>query len=135
MSEISTAIPFGAAVEIAAERRPFALLTLPSSASGNWMDNSIGGVAQLTVAGDVVHALFAHHGFIGPRQHFAVTWNRAKPQSPTAIRMELPPSTKTLSIEEKLAAIWSDVPDEEWKRLPTDLSLRVDDYLYGDEEQ
>jgi len=35
------------------------------------------------------------------------------------------------AIEDELAAIWNDVPDEEWKKLPSDLSRNLDHYLYG----
>ena len=35
------------------------------------------------------------------------------------------------SIAEAFAAIAKSVPDEEWDRLPTDLSKNVDHYLYG----
>lgn len=38
-------------------------------------------------------------------------------------------------IEDQIARIFSDVPDEEWRKLPTDLSHRHDFYLYGDNEQ
>jgi putative addiction module CopG family antidote len=35
------------------------------------------------------------------------------------------------SIAEMAAAIAKSVPDEEWDRLPTDLSKEIDHYLYG----
>jgi len=35
------------------------------------------------------------------------------------------------SIEEIFAAIAQDVPDEDWERVPTDLSKNLDHYLYG----
>lgn len=34
-------------------------------------------------------------------------------------------------IEEVFAEIWSDLPAAEWRRLPPDLTDRLDDYLYG----
>ena len=34
-------------------------------------------------------------------------------------------------IEEKLRAIWADVPKEEWDRLPPDLTEHLDHYIYG----
>ena len=34
-------------------------------------------------------------------------------------------------IEEKLRAIMADVPQEEWDRLPADLSEHLDHYIYG----
>ena len=37
------------------------------------------------------------------------------------------------SIEEKIAEIWKDVPTEELAKIPTDLSYRLDDYIYGDD--
>jgi hypothetical protein len=36
-----------------------------------------------------------------------------------------------LSIEEKIAAIVADVPEEDWARLPPDLSDQLDHYIYG----
>ena len=34
-------------------------------------------------------------------------------------------------IEDELRAIWADVPEEEWKRLPADLTDHLDHYIYG----
>ena len=34
-------------------------------------------------------------------------------------------------IEEKLRTIWADVPEEEWNRLPPDLTEHLDHYIYG----
>ena len=34
-------------------------------------------------------------------------------------------------IEEKPRAIWADVPQDEWDRLPADLSEHLDHYIYG----
>ncbi len=42
---------------------------------------------------------------------------------------ELDPNAPT--IEEELAAIVADVPQEEWDRLPADLTDNLDQYLYG----
>ena len=39
------------------------------------------------------------------------------------------------SIEDVIAKIAKDVPDEEWDRLPPDLTDRLDHYLYGREEE
>ena len=36
-----------------------------------------------------------------------------------------------MTIEEKLRAIVADVPQEEWDRLPADLSEHLDHYIYG----
>ncbi len=44
---------------------------------------------------------------------------------------ESPPPQDTRSIEEKIAAIWADVPAEEWAKLPPDLSDQLDHYIYG----
>lgn len=38
-------------------------------------------------------------------------------------------------IEDVIAEIFRDVPDEEWNRLPRDLTDKLDDYLYGDGER
>jgi len=35
------------------------------------------------------------------------------------------------SIEEEIAAIWSDVTSEQWASLPVDLSEQIDYYVYG----
>jgi len=43
--------------------------------------------------------------------------------------INLDPNAST--IEEKLRAIWADVPQEEWDRLPADLSEHLDHYIYG----
>lgn len=42
---------------------------------------------------------------------------------------ELPP------LERRLQELASRVPPEEWARLPTDLTDRLDDYIYGDAGQ
>jgi len=34
-------------------------------------------------------------------------------------------------IEERLRAIWADIPQEEWDRLPADLTDNLDHYIYG----
>jgi len=39
------------------------------------------------------------------------------------------------SIEDKIAAITADVPDEEWAKLPPDLSDQLDHYVYGTPKQ
>lgn len=36
-----------------------------------------------------------------------------------------------LSIQEELDRIWGDVPDEEWDKLPADLTDHLDHYIYG----
>ena len=38
------------------------------------------------------------------------------------------------AIEDVLAALAKEVPEEEWERLPRDLTDRLDDYLYGEED-
>ena len=35
------------------------------------------------------------------------------------------------TIEDEIAAIWSDVTDEQWASLPPDLSDQLDHYIYG----
>jgi hypothetical protein len=44
-----------------------------------------------------------------------------------------PPSrdSKSPTVEEKVAAIWADVPASEWKKLPDDLTDHLDHYVYG----
>ena len=41
------------------------------------------------------------------------------------------PRTDPPLIQKRIAEIFADVPDEEWERLPRDLSARVDHYIYG----
>ena len=54
--------------------------------------------------------------------------------------IEILPSDGTLfdasapAIEDEIARIWADVPDSEWKKLPTDLSDNLDHHLYGTPE-
>lgn len=43
----------------------------------------------------------------------------------------LRPALPSQSIDKIFAAIAQDVPDEDWSRLPTDLSKNLDHYLYG----
>ena len=35
------------------------------------------------------------------------------------------------AIEDELRAIWADVPEGEWNRLPPDLTDNLDHYVYG----
>ena len=41
------------------------------------------------------------------------------------------PDSNSPSIEEKLVAIWADVPASEWAKLPADLTDHLDHYIYG----
>jgi hypothetical protein len=41
------------------------------------------------------------------------------------------PDPNEPTIEDKLRAIWADVPQEEWNNLPADLSEHLDHYIYG----
>jgi hypothetical protein len=47
----------------------------------------------------------------------------------TSGKEEFDPNAPT--IEERLRAIVADVPQEEWNRLPADLSDHLDHYIYG----
>ncbi len=38
------------------------------------------------------------------------------------------------SFEQELSAIWADVPQSEWNRLPADLTDNLDHYIYGTSE-
>ncbi len=40
-------------------------------------------------------------------------------------------AAKALSLDEELERIWGDVPDNEWAKLPADLTDQLDHYLYG----
>ncbi len=40
-------------------------------------------------------------------------------------------SREPLSLEEKIAGIVSQVPEEEWAKLPSDLGDQLDHYVYG----
>jgi hypothetical protein len=39
------------------------------------------------------------------------------------------------SIEEELEHIWAEVPQEEWDKLPPDLTDHLDHYIYGVDKQ
>jgi hypothetical protein len=43
----------------------------------------------------------------------------------------LPEKRDTLSLEEKIAQIVAEVPEEEWAKLPPDLGDQLDHYVYG----
>ena len=43
----------------------------------------------------------------------------------------LRPAAPSQSIDKIFVAIAGDVPDEDWARVPTDLSKNLDHYLYG----
>jgi hypothetical protein len=53
----------------------------------------------------------------------------APAQEPAPAKEEVAPNATT--IEDKLRAIWADVSQEEWDRLPADLSEHLDHYIYG----
>ncbi len=53
---------------------------------------------------------------------------RVQLASPTAGRQT------EVSLEQELAAIWADVPESEWNRLPADLTDNLDHYVYGTSE-
>jgi hypothetical protein len=71
------------------------------------------------------------------------TWEEIAEQAPrfAGCRLRLtvlpegpsgPPETNdTRSLEEKIAAIVAAVPEEEWAKLPADLSDNLDHYIYG----
>jgi hypothetical protein len=42
-----------------------------------------------------------------------------------------PEKSDTLSLEEKIAQIVAEVPEEEWAKLPPDLGDHLDHYVYG----
>ncbi len=42
---------------------------------------------------------------------------------------------KGASLEERLLAIWADVPASEWTNLPADLTDHLDHYIYGTPKQ
>lgn len=55
-------------------------------------------------------------------------------QPPDASRdTHAPPANEPpgLTIEEKIARIVADVPDDEWESLPADLNEHLDHYIYG----
>lgn len=47
------------------------------------------------------------------------------------VGQERSPTSDTQPIWERIADISAQVPDEEWEKLPKDLSKNVDHYLYG----
>jgi len=44
---------------------------------------------------------------------------------------DTPSTSNAPTIEDTIAAIWSDVTDEQWASLPPDLSDQLDHYIYG----
>jgi hypothetical protein len=62
----------------------------------------------------------------------------AEPRKPDqTLRTEVPADapTELRSILEIIAEAVKDVPEDEWKRLPADLSKNVDHYLYGTKKE
>jgi hypothetical protein len=43
-------------------------------------------------------------------------------------------SSATSPVEDELSAIWADVPESQWTRLPADLTDNLDHYVYGTPE-
>jgi hypothetical protein len=35
------------------------------------------------------------------------------------------------TLEQEIAAIWADVPESEWNRLPADMTQNLDQHVYG----
>jgi hypothetical protein len=54
-----------------------------------------------------------------------------KSDQPRRVEVPADAPAEQRSILEIVAEATKDVPDEEWERLPTDLSKNVDHYLYG----
>jgi len=54
-----------------------------------------------------------------------------KSAQPTAPEAPADAPTDLRSFFDRIAEIVKDVPEDEWKRLPADLSKNVDHYLYG----
>ena len=40
-------------------------------------------------------------------------------------------SPPSMSFSDTIDTLISEVPESEWQRIPSDLSVRIDDYLYG----
>ncbi len=76
----------------------------------------VSGIGQLTPEGKPNGVIRADSLVLRPRE--------PRPFDPTAP-----------NIMDKIAEITKDVPDEEWEKLPTDLSHRLDYYLYGIERE
>ena len=45
--------------------------------------------------------------------------------------MRRPPANGTVNLAAAFDSIVSDIPDEDWARIPADLSKNIDRYLYG----
>ncbi len=49
--------------------------------------------------------------------------------------VDIAANTDPRSIEEKIAAIMAEVPEEDWAKLPPDLSDNLDHHIYGAPKQ
>ena len=66
------------------------------------------------------------------RLGFETRYTREHPETRTDGKQESPETAKGLSsILEIVSAATKEVPEDEWDRVPDDLSINVDHYLYG----
>jgi hypothetical protein len=56
---------------------------------------------------------------------------KERPHTPPDIAAPPDIPGNRLALIEKIAAIMASVPSEEWEKLPTDLAVNHDHYLYG----
>ena len=50
---------------------------------------------------------------------------------PLRAEVVAPQNASAPTIEQQVAAIWADLPAEEWSKLPADLTDHLDQYIYG----
>ncbi|MGC1418043.1 MAG: hypothetical protein WA817_22335 [Candidatus Acidiferrum sp.] len=75
-------------------------------------------------------AILEHLGF---ETRYAAEAKKPDQTMPPEVPADVP--TDLRSFLDRIAEAVKDVPEDEWKRLPTDLSKNVDHYLYGTKKE
>jgi hypothetical protein len=70
---------------------------------------------------------------LGFETHYAA--EPRQPDQPTPPEASIDAPTDLRSFLDRIAEALKDVPEDEWKRLPSDLSKNVDHYLYGTKKE
>lgn len=108
-----------------------------------WMDQETSAYVKFTEdqESDVIAALKDYASaklFVKGRGSFASDGKLQRIQDVTSLKVVLDSDVgvdkSVPRIEDKIAEIFGDVPDEEWDKLPDDLSHRHDFYIYGKDE-
>jgi hypothetical protein len=130
LTELSTRVLEDSFTDLCNEQKWFPLLTLPTSGSANSLEIAQGGWAQLVASAEQVHVVEKHTTpyVFALGAAMATEWPVPKSWAP---HREIAPIAPKTAIEDRLMAIAREIPDEEWRKIPTDLSFRLDYYLYG----